>query len=83
MGEKNEEIDKLIRHFPQIMYKGDAITMDVPLDPVLLIPDDAGYWTYKGSLTTPPCNECVTWVIFKTPIEVSAEQVKITLDGSE
>lgn len=34
-----------------------------------------GYWTYQGSLTTPPCNECVTWIVFKEPITVTEEQV--------
>ena len=35
------------------------------------------YWTYPGSLTTPPYNESVTWVIFREPIEISKEQVKV------
>ena len=33
------------------------------------------YYTYDGSLTTPPLAECVKWVVFKDPIEVSAAQV--------
>lgn len=39
--------------------------------------EDITYWTYHGSLTTPPCSECVTWVMFKRPIEVSENQVNI------
>lgn len=34
------------------------------------------YWTYLGSLTTPPCSECVIWIVYKEPIQVSHEQVK-------
>lgn len=33
------------------------------------------YWTYKGSLTTPGCNEAVTWVVFSRPLPVAQVQV--------
>ena len=33
------------------------------------------YYTYDGSLTTPPLVECVKWIVFKKPLEVSAAQV--------
>lgn len=33
------------------------------------------FYTYKGSLTTPPCNEVVTWVIFPKPVPISFTQV--------
>ncbi len=39
------------------------------------------YWTYLGSLTTPPYNESVTWVVFRDPIEISKEQVRYTLSN--
>lgn len=33
------------------------------------------YWTYKGSLTTPGCNEVVTWVVFERALPVAQVQV--------
>ncbi|XP_049547161.1 carbonic anhydrase 2 [Anopheles darlingi] len=33
------------------------------------------YYTYRGSLTTPPYFESVTWLVYKTPVYVSSAQV--------
>jgi len=33
------------------------------------------YWTYRGSFTTPPCYETVTWIIFRDPISISSRDV--------
>jgi len=32
------------------------------------------YWTYKGSLTTPGCNEAVTWVVFERSLPIAQVQ---------
>lgn len=47
------------------------------IDPTKLLPDDPRYITYMGSLTTPPCTEGVLWIVMKTPVQVSAEQIAI------
>lgn len=44
-------------------------------DPTGLLPACRDYWTYPGSLTTPPLLECVIWHVLKEPITVSPEQV--------
>jgi len=34
----------------------------------------AKYWTYKGSLTTPDCDEAVTWVVFERSLPIAQVQ---------
>ncbi|CAL8083867.1 unnamed protein product [Calicophoron daubneyi] len=34
------------------------------------------YYTYPGSLTTPPCSECVTWIVMHEPITITHAQLE-------
>lgn len=43
--------------------------------PSQLFPDTQAYYTYKGSLTTPPCSENVRWIVMDTPIAASRAQI--------
>ncbi|MEX2453985.1 MAG: carbonic anhydrase family protein [Rhodospirillaceae bacterium] len=40
-----------------------------------LLPDDAKYFRYGGSLTTPPCSEQVEWFVLQHPVTFSIEQI--------
>ncbi|KAL4716038.1 hypothetical protein ACJJTC_002803 [Scirpophaga incertulas] len=73
--QNHEELDKVLRLLPFIRHKGDKVTLADPLDPARLLPKRTAYWTYPGSLTTPPCTESVTWILFKEPVEVSRDQL--------
>ena len=42
-----------------------------------LLPSSRAYYTYMGSLTTPPCSEGVLWLVMKQPVQVSHEQIDI------
>jgi carbonic anhydrase len=48
-----------------------------PIDLARLLPEDRRYYTYMGSLTTPPCSEGVLWVVMRQPVTVSPEQIAI------
>jgi len=42
-----------------------------------LLPADRGYWTYSGSLTTPPCTEGVRWFVFEQELSLSRDQLRV------
>ena len=75
-GKNHHEFNKIAAQLHYIQYKNENTRVGVPLNPGAFIPENCAYWTYQGSLTTPPCNECVVWILFKNPIEVSQEQLK-------
>jgi carbonic anhydrase len=49
----------------------------VAIDLKRLLPENRSYWTYMGSLTTPPCTEGVLWMVLKQPVQISSEQIAI------
>ncbi len=47
------------------------------IDPATLIPADPSHYLYLGSLVTPPCTEGVTWVVMKSALTLSDDQLAI------
>ncbi|XP_067385321.1 carbonic anhydrase-related protein isoform X4 [Channa argus] len=47
-------------------------------NPNTLLPDPLlrDYWVYEGSLTTPPCSENVTWILYRYPLTISQLQIE-------
>jgi carbonic anhydrase len=73
-GTANPLVDKLWRYLPfapgkEVTPQGESI------DASDLLPATKGYFTFNGSLTTPPCSEGVTWFVLKVPTQVSAGEV--------
>lgn len=50
---------------------------DLPFDVAAMLPTDPTFEEYAGSLTTPPCTEGVEWVVYHTPVELSARQLDV------
>ena len=39
------------------------------------------FYHYKGSLTTPPCSEVVSWFVYKYPLEISSASIAFMEDA--
>jgi carbonic anhydrase len=59
------------------LEKGDTATPSVVLDPNDLLPQRRDYYTFMGSLTTPPCTEGVLWLVMKEPVQASPAQMAL------
>ncbi|KAM4606100.1 carbonic anhydrase 1 [Polymixia lowei] len=74
IGAENAQLQKVLDAFGAIKAKGKQ-TSFANFDPTTLLPGCLDYWTYDGSLTTPPLLESVTWIVCKEPISVSSAQM--------
>ncbi|MFM8866081.1 MAG: carbonic anhydrase family protein [Limnohabitans sp.] len=73
-GNENPGIRTLWTHAPA--KEGPAVSPEgVKFNPGNLLPRERDYYTYQGSLTTPPCTEPIRFFILKTPINMSREQI--------
>ena len=73
-GKANVTIQRLWDHMPKAVGTEESVP-GLDIDPGAMLPRDAAYYTYSGSLTAPPCTEGITWFVLKTPVEISAAQI--------
>ena len=71
-GAPNVVIQKLWDSLPK--KEGEVDAVGAPLDPGMLLPVSHGYYTFVGSLTTPPCSEGVRWFVMKAPLKISVSE---------
>jgi len=75
-GSENPFIQTLWNNLP--LEKNVAVAPPTTtIDLNTLLPSGRSYYTYMGSLTTPPCTEGVLWLVMKQPVQVSPDQINI------
>lgn len=74
-GEQHPLIQQVWANLP--LEKNEWHVAAQPIDLNQLLPKDQRYYTYMGSLTTPPCSEGVLWMVLKTPVQLSPEQINV------
>lgn len=70
----NATLAGLWEHLPETPL--ETTTDTDMINPGGLLPGNRGYWTYMGSLTTPPCTEGVRWFVMEQPVTVSTDQLQ-------
>jgi carbonic anhydrase len=75
MGKANPFLAKILRAGLPEKTTSDPVTVN-NLNLADTFPDLSSYYTYPGSLTTPPCSETVTWLVLKQQAQLSASQYK-------
>ncbi len=73
-GAENPAYAELFAHLPAT--EGEPEPTELTIDAASLLPAETSYFTYGGSLTTPPCSQGVRWLVLTTPVEISAEQIE-------
>ncbi|XP_037777682.1 carbonic anhydrase 3-like isoform X1 [Penaeus monodon] len=74
----NERLQPFVDALEEVVELGTEFHPDynIPLDALLPEEEDRHlFFRYQGSLTTPLCNEVVTWTLFQTPIALSSNQL--------
>ena len=74
-GKAQNLIQQVWNNLP--LEKNDPQAGLTALDIKQILPSNHDYYTYMGSLTTPPCTEGVLWLVMKDPVEISPEQLAI------
>jgi len=77
VGEENADLSLLYfgdeKNIPK--RAGQETNIEFPFNPVHFMPYNKNYYSYDGSLTTPPCSEGVKWVVMQSTMSASSNQL--------
>ncbi|WP_248637689.1 carbonic anhydrase [Thauera linaloolentis] len=73
--EPNPLLQTLWNNLP--LDRGREFVPDETIDLAAFMPSSPAHFLYLGSLPAPPCTEDVVWVVMKTPVVMSADQLAL------
>ena len=74
-GKDNALVEELWSDLPKEKEHEEDLD-NVQINVKALLPSDMSYYTFPGSLTTPPCTESVTWFVLEKPVTVSPAEIQ-------
>lgn len=75
-GVENPVVQMVLNNLP-LEKGGEVVPPSLSLDMERLLPEKRDYYTFMGSLSSPPCTEDVLWMVLKQPQQISPEQLAI------
>ncbi|QAB15674.1 carbonic anhydrase [Hydrogenovibrio thermophilus] len=75
-GAENEALAAFLDRLPKQLNKLDVHDKVLVHPAKAFFPVDKRFYKYSGSMTQPPCDEGVYWMVFKQPVEASAAQLQ-------
>ncbi|CAB3982098.1 Hypothetical predicted protein [Paramuricea clavata] len=75
VGQAENTAFNFLSSSPSLIYEGTKVNVTQFAINTLLPTDQTIFYRYKGSLTSPTCDEIVTWTVFDQPISLSASQL--------
>jgi carbonic anhydrase len=75
-GASNPFLAQFVDHLPASKAQPPYENDDLTYNPFYLLPSNHSYFTYSGSLTTPPCSEVVKWIVMENKVTATAAEIE-------